>query len=720
MKDDDTKNPTESLSDIQSEGGLLSPRALLGDRELERRASDKVLLRLEKGILPGALASKLGLNPFEPRSSGPRSQLPPLVLGPFSLEAIQAWIAEGALPPTDYIQKPYDRWRMLVTVFPELSHQMTQITDSGSEKPEDQTLSLSSQAGFDTEKNSLEMDSTRVEDSSSREVSNSGLKVEIDNPEEHEGPSLSLEESPEESESSKKVSKQDSKLDSTKQSNPAAAAGPQVLVGGAAATVKIRLSDPRFERVRNVYFEYDPIRFSFLIFILVVVSGISYWLTLQVKKQSEPLSQVAELKGQDSESPEIVSNLESVPSSWPPNLRPLEVSSLRLSDDPLVERIRPILNSYESGVTRLSPSEEQILQSFSQAGTSSWEARRLAANRLAIFYVSTNRLSESQKTLEPIFAAVPGDQLTLLNLSLISFIEGDWKRARELSESALRLSGPEFRWIAQSLWGLIIGAGPTKNQTGANNAFMKALESSPNNGLVFGLWIRALTQGPQSPELSKLKNLVKRTLWSDPDRLVDSPIPAPFGGHILQAESLLGFEKVIDYFPNVQDLSLAHRNYLRWLDPRNRLNPLSNKIEGLQSQLVAEGSELSKILFGYTLAKENKFEESSQILTETLNKIPTNSDEFGSIRSSWPWALAGDVLFELGQWDRSRVFYEKALLINSNDVSAVWGMALYHRQKENFVAAEQKLQETLALDPNFVPARLRRTRLDWHRRFNRE
>ncbi len=658
MKDDDTKNPTESLSDIQSEGGLLSPRALLGDRELERRASDKVLLRLEKGILPGALASKLGLNPFEPRSSGPRSQLPPLVLGPFSLEAIQAWIAEGALPPTDYIQKPYDRWRMLVTVFPELSHQMTQITDSGSEKPEDQTLSLSSQAGFDTEKNSLEMDSTRVEDSSSREVSNSGLKVEIDNPEEHEGPSLSLEESPEESESSKKVSKQDSKLDSTKQSNPAAAAGPQVLVGGAAATVKIRLSDPRFERVRNVYFEYDPIRFSFLIFILVVVSGISYWLTLQVKKQSEPLSQVAELKGQDSESPEIVSNLESVPSSWPPNLRPLEVSSLRLSDDPLVERIRPILNSYESGVTRLSPSEEQILQSFSQAGTSSWEARRLAANRLAIFYVSTNRLSESQKTLEPIFAAVPGDQLTLLNLSLISFIEGDWKRARELSESALRLSGPEFRWIAQSLWGLIIGAGPTKNQTGANNAFMKALESSPNNGLVFGLWIRALTQGPQSPELSKLKNLVKRTLWSDPDRLVDSPIPAPFGGHILQAESLLGFEKVIDYFPNVQDLSLAHRNYLRWLDPRNRLNPLSNKIEGLQSQLVAEGSELSKILFGYTLAKENKFEESSQILTETLNKIPTNSDEFGSIRSSWPWALAGDVLFELGQWDRSRVFFE--------------------------------------------------------------
>lgn len=723
MKDDDTKNPTESLSETSSEA-FLGPKDFLGPKELQRFGKELVLLRVEKGIVAGALASKLKVSPYEPEPKSLTHSLPPLILGPFLLDDIQTWVAEGLLPPTDFIQRPYDRWRMLVTVFPELSHQMTQITDGG--RPDTQTLSLGGEGSFGSDDPG---GGIRIEGEGPRETE-SGISVELqDNGDsqvdEIQGISLKLDDvdgEPSQIGGSPKLAK-------VPENNPSSGAGslPKAMagagiVGGAAATVRIKLSEPRFEKVRKIYFEYDPIRFSFLVFLLVVVSAGSFWMYQKAntpdnfepeKSQSQASSGGLDFTGGP------VNEL--VPESWPPNLRPLDVGVLLEDSDPIVAKIRPVLLSYQRGLTRLSQTDEALLKKYAQAGTSSWEGRRLASNQLAVFYTATNRVEEASRFLTAIYTAVPSDPATLLNLSLISFISGDYIKARELAESALRLSGPDLRWIAQSLWGLIVGSGSARDPATAGPSFEKALENSSNNGLVVGLWIRSLTQGPQNPNLKQLRSLVQRALWSDPDRMLDSPIPAPFGGHILQAESLTGFEKVIDFFPSTQDLAAAHRSYMRWLDPRNRLNPLSTRLEDLQGNLISEGGELSRVLYGFTLAKSGKYEESSRILTETLEGLGVATlTQLKQFRNSWPWTLAGDVLFELRQWDRSKIYYERALEVNPNDVSAVWGMALYYRQTENFVAAEQKLQETLALDPGFIPARLRRTRSDWHRRVEGE
>jgi Tfp pilus assembly protein PilF len=48
-------------------------------------------------------------------------------------------------------------------------------------------------------------------------------------------------------------------------------------------------------------------------------------------------------------------------------------------------------------------------------------------------------------------------------------------------------------------------------------------------------------------------------------------------------------------------------------------------------------------------------------------------------------------------------------------VNAVYGLALLLREKKDFKSASQKIEEALSLDPNYVPALLRRDRFEWER-----
>ena len=83
--------------------------------------------------------------------------------------------------------------------------------------------------------------------------------------------------------------------------------------------------------------------------------------------------------------------------------------------------------------------------------------------------------------------------------------------------------------------------------------------------------------------------------------------------------------------------------------------------------------------------------------------------------SSWSWTFTGDVQSARGQRDQALIFYQAALSRNPQDPAAVLGLALNLRDSGDYKAAQQKLAESLALDPLFIPALLRISRFEWHR-----
>jgi tetratricopeptide (TPR) repeat protein len=65
--------------------------------------------------------------------------------------------------------------------------------------------------------------------------------------------------------------------------------------------------------------------------------------------------------------------------------------------------------------------------------------------------------------------------------------------------------------------------------------------------------------------------------------------------------------------------------------------------------------------------------------------------------------------------DQSVIFYESALNRNPRDVNAVFGLALILREKRDYKSANQKMEEAISLDSNYVPVQLRRDRFEWQR-----
>ena len=105
-----------------------------------------------------------------------------------------------------------------------------------------------------------------------------------------------------------------------------------------------------------------------------------------------------------------------------------------------------------------------------------------------------------------------------------------------------------------------------------------------------------------------------------------------------------------------------------------------------------------------------RLDRAADIVTRTLSRLSGSP-----IKSSWPWSFAGDIQRARGLYDQAIVFYEGALSRNPRDVNAVFGLALILREKREYKASFQKIEEALSLDPDYIPAQLRRDRFEWEK-----
>jgi tetratricopeptide (TPR) repeat protein len=264
--------------------------------------------------------------------------------------------------------------------------------------------------------------------------------------------------------------------------------------------------------------------------------------------------------------------------------------------------------------------------------------------------------------------------------------------------------------VAYAVDGMVEAApGSGGNVMEAERLFNRAKEASSNNPYVFGIWIQALTQAGAEWR-SAIPKLLKEALWSDPDRTLDSPIRAPVAGAILMSQALAGFRHATERFESA--LKPGQISFLKYQESRKSLNPLAMPLSQVSTTLAGEDDALSRLLYAYTLKELGRSSEALTVMQALIPTLESNSE----VKSSYPWSFTADLLWASGQIDESSRFYERALRRNRSDVSSVFGLAMVARAQGDYQAARQKLAETLALDPSFVPALLRQPRFEWHAR----
>jgi tetratricopeptide (TPR) repeat protein len=687
-----TKDPTLSVSEFQDDLDTAVPEKLLGEKSLVKRNTEGVLVRIESGVLELRQAEKMGIEPYKPPHKG-LQPFPALVVGPFPIQRVEDWARGGVLSHTDYILKPYDRWKIIITFFPDLAPQVnTQSLSDGSALTLSQTDTLP-EGRFEEEKTHTPTGDLKLTPQTEDEGTRfGGLAVDP------------------EKESQPAVPAASANVQSPRQT-------PEPLPQQADFKVGEKISLGNQESFFSKFFLEN-----YLWLIAAGLMGGVFWKRAEIKNHffSKP-------EAQNSSAPSVSPSLpkdslaleaaESVP-EIPLELRPIEGGIDFEDSDPLVRKIRPILENYQKGITILTDSDEILLTGFSQAGTSSWEARRLASNQLAVFLLSNQLVKEGLAVLEPIYEAVPGDATTLLNLSLLSFVRRDFASAEKTVEAAQRTAPLELKWIAHVISGKIKASVKGAFSEATKNSYEEALRFSANNFFIWGSWLRSATInegiGRASKEaLTKLPRLMRAGLWSDPDRLRDSPIPAPIAGHIVEAEAIAGFQRAVELTSKPLIIRNSQRPYIRWLETRKNRNPVSQDLSEAAQSLSQDNDVQAQVLLAYTLKEMKKITEAVQIMQQAIPLIETEKDV---PVSSWPWTLAGDLHAERGDWDQAATYYEGAIKKNPNDVAALWGLSTYFREKSRFVEAIQKKQEALSLDPNFIPARLRISRFEWHRR----
>jgi len=365
------------------------------------------------------------------------------------------------------------------------------------------------------------------------------------------------------------------------------------------------------------------------------------------------------------------------------------------------------LRAYEKGVMALAAADETTLRQVADPGSADWDARRIASNQLAVFLLARLEIDAAQEILNPVLEASPEDFSSLVNRALIRLAENELPDARAAAESAVATcANGGLCWVANSVLGLVEGAEGKAN--GVERAFRAALEKTSNNPFVNGLYVHSLLRlDPKGGALAG--KLVRDALAADPDRLVDSPIPAPIAGHIILGQALDGLKRGGELAS--ARLSAGQRAYLRWLDGRFRSNPLAEPQAQVREALAAETQPLSRVLYAYMLKRQKRYDLASSTLAQVL---PDLEAEVGG-GQSWPWSLAGDLNFELGRIDDAIQSYKQALSRNPRDVAAVHGLAMIFRAKNDVIAAEARLAEAMAMDPGFRPSLLRQSRLDWQR-----
>jgi tetratricopeptide (TPR) repeat protein len=436
-----------------------------------------------------------------------------------------------------------------------------------------------------------------------------------------------------------------------------------------------------------------------LTLLIVGLIGGVYWLFSAGQKSQENKLLTDQVSGSVVETP-IRTRIE-----WPASLQPVSLESLYEKDSALMRRIRPILRAYESGIGSLSQADEVMLRRMADPASSSWEMRTLAANQLAISYLSRGNVSAARETLTPIFQESNRDFATLVNMGLIDVAESRLAQAREVFRSALR-NDRDMQWLSMSLLGMVEGLSDRWRE--ANRHFEDALRKDPNNPLIRGLWLQTLMKQNKGARF-QIQELVREALWSDPDSWIDSTIPAPLAGLLIKTEALEGLLKGAESL--APDISSGQLSFVRWFKGRfTTYSPLTESLSSVLRQLENENNLQSQVLYAYALKEQGRYDEASVALTKSLDQVEARK----LTQSSWPWTLAGDIMFARARYDQAITFFQRALNRNNLDYAAVHGLGVTLRERGQYNDAEQKIRESLALYPFFMPARLRVTRLEWH------
>lgn len=400
------------------------------------------------------------------------------------------------------------------------------------------------------------------------------------------------------------------------------------------------------------------------------------------------------------------SNLNSGDKTWPESMREKDFDEIEMSRAPLVAKLDPILEAYERGAKVVSDTDLRLLKVLAGPGSASLEARVTSTNLLAALALSRSQTDEAKRLLDRLLEIVPTDSTTLLNRSLTYLVNREYKEAREVASTSLRLCKEQGCWISRAVMGFISAEEGRWNEAEEN--FKAALDASRGNMWVMGLWLRSLKNAPKDIARNKAGQLLTESLVLDPDLMVDSPLRAPLATQVFLTEVIRGYRSAMALSP--ESLTNGQKKYFEWLMSRFELNPLATSAQEALDILKGEAAALSQLAAAYLEKEAGRMDLSSEILSRTLARLSGTQ-----IKSSWPWSFAGDVQRNRGIYDQAVIFYESALNRNPRDVNAVFGLALILREKRDFKSAQQKMEEAISIDPNYVPVQLRRDRFEWQR-----
>lgn len=671
--------------------------SLLGDKALKAATKPQALLRLSDGVLRAPLAAALKTEAYQPRRRSDEVPVP-VILGPFDESELASLAESGFLKSSDAIITDFGRWKLVREVFPDaMAAQKEDFTrtstetgtatatrgemddDDDGEGTSTTTGGLELEAVDETQTGTAE---APLEATGEDEVFDAEpLPLELTNTEPGADEDFGgkprtkkAEPVPEAPREKKAAPKPTAKR--------AAPAAPKVAPAPAPTPAPISI-------VPKVHLPWAG-----LVTAVVAVGAIFY---LARKSGTATPEMTVEVPGR----PGLLA------AEWPANLRPLTVETLHSDDEPLVRKIRPILNAYEAGSTALSPGDERTLREVADPASASFEARKLAANQLGVYYLASSRVDDARSALKPILDADGSDPQTLLNVSLLQLTTGEYAEARESATTALRLlttGAPAVEpWIAYGVAGLVEGYRGRLDQ--AEQHFKDALRRSPDNFFIYGLWARTFSDRPSYRD--KVVGLMREALWTNPDRMLDSPIRAPLAAHILMAFGIEGITKGAEAAQT--KLSPGKTTFLKWVEGTYRRNPLTQPVGKVAELLSQEDDPQSQMLLAYLMRRQGRLDDASQILNRILPQLHSRDD----VKSSFPWAFAGDVQIARRNISQGVVFYQNAIVRNPQDIDAVYGMALAFRESGDFKLAEEKLAETQRLNPFFVPAALRVSRFEW-------
>ena len=404
---------------------------------------------------------------------------------------------------------------------------------------------------------------------------------------------------------------------------------------------------------------------------------------------------------------DIGSHLDSQYSDFPSDLQPISFSDLHSFESGAPAKLRPVLNDYERGVINITDDDFKLLKRMASPASASRVGKVLANNQLGILALSKRRTEEAARYFRSAMRIDPNDVVSILNSSLLSLVQKDFDRARDYAGRALRICDGYNCWLTKTVLALIEGY--DENLSRAEAYLRQALNESTQKMLIYGLWLKILSLN-SDVMVPKVKAVLNRLLWSNPDASLDAPIPAPFASHLLLLESTEGI--VFGRNFSRAELNTGEKDYLKWVIARQNGNPLTEPIDRVSQELAKDYSARSQVLLAYTYQQMDRFEKAAEILTQTLPLI-TDNDFVGS----WPWSFAGDIQLQRGFIDEASILYKSALRRNILDVVAVYGLGQILREKKDFDGARQRFAETLNIDANFVPARLRVSRTQWHEEY---